>query len=103
MFQCVIVYVITWTLKTPHGDEPVTSLACWKRASVLLRSPWRRVTFGDRLASLWAEGEVLSRVTARSLKSAFLERRARMAAPPCLPVAPVMRRERDMVYMYQAE
>lgn len=51
----------------------------------------------DLAASLCAEAEVASRVTARILKSALRARRALMTLPPCFPVAPVMRRARDIL------
>lgn len=53
--------------------------------------------FGDFAASLFAEAEAASRVTAKILKSALRARRALMTLPPCFPVAPVIRRARDIL------
>lgn len=59
---------------------------------------------GDLADRRWAEGEVVSRVTARMVKGGWEEeeeelrsRRASITAPPCLPVAPVMRRALDIL------
>ena len=46
---------------------------------------------GDLVASFCALAELLSRVTARIVKSEGWARRASITAPPCLPVAPVTR------------
>lgn len=74
----------------------VAFLAFLKMASVSSRFPWTSVTLGDAAASFFAPGEVVSLVTARILKSAFLARRDVMTLPPCLPVAPVISSARDM-------
>jgi len=47
---------------------------------------------GDLAASFCALAELVSRVTARIVKSEDWVRRASITAPPCLPVAPVMGR-----------
>src|SRR5271154_2722974 len=58
-----------------------------------LKSPWTRETLGLE-ASFWAAGEEGFRVRARIEKGGLAgeSRRALTTAPPCLPVAPVMRR-----------
>jgi hypothetical protein len=53
----------------------------------------------DLVASLWADGELVSRVTAKMWKSDLAANKARMTAPPCLPVAPVIRI--DLLMMYE--
>lgn len=55
---------------------------------------------GDRAASFLALAVLASRVTARRVKEEAelgLDRMASITEPPCLPVAPVMRRTFDMI------
>ena len=61
-----------------------------------LKLPSIKVTLGDFAASALAEAEVVLRVKARMLKEEAdgEARRDVMRAPPCLPVAPVIRRVR---------
>lgn len=61
-----------------------------KMGAGFMESPWTRVTLGLE-ASFWAEGEEVLRVRARISKGAEEAMRASITAPPCLPVAPVMR------------
>ena len=58
------------------------------------RSPSRIWMFEERLERARADGDCALRVTARMLKDGGEgeERRISIAARPCLPVAPVMRR-----------
>ena len=60
-------------------------------AAGLSRLPWINVILGDFWARFFAEVDLMSRVTARRLKGAFLARRLLITEPPCLPVAPVTR------------
>lgn len=50
----------------------------------------------DLAANFFAEGDETSRVRARILKSAWAASNAAITEPPCLPVAPVTRRVRDI-------
>src|SRR4051794_34939661 len=83
-----------WTEYTPQtGWSELRRLASLRSAGTSLRSPWTSWIL-PREARRLAEAEVVSRVRARILNwlpSLSRSRRASMAAPPCLPVAPVMR------------
>lgn len=65
-----------------------------KRPGTSSRLPWQSLMAGERAARDCAEAEVESRVTPRMVKEGAVgeDRRARITAPPCWPVAPVMRR-----------
>lgn len=77
------------------------ALAFAKREGMSFRSPWISLMVGLLEVRAVAEAEVGLRVTARIVMSSVLEvgdsRRASMVAPPCLPVAPVMRRPLDIL------
>lgn len=88
----------TWTLKTPQIGWEVMFLVDLKMALQSFRSPLTILTLGDFCSNFWAEAESGDRVTATIVKFSARDEasRALMVAPPCLPVAPVMRRTLDM-------
>lgn len=64
-----------------------------------LRSPVTSLMAGDLFCKAVADAEDGLRVTARMVKSELCDgelMRASMVAPPCLPVAPVIRMPLDM-------
>lgn len=74
-----------------------------KMAGTSAKSPVTSLMEGDFFCSAVAEAEVGLRVTARIVKSVMWEgeaMRASMVAPPCWPVAPVMRRALDIVVVW---
>ena len=70
-------------------------------AGTLERLPWIREIEGDLEAKRREEAEVGERVRAYIFvvegEKAGEERRAEMTEPPCFPVAPVIKREVDML------
>jgi hypothetical protein len=87
------------TAKTPWMGFWISSAAA-KMAGTSLKSPAMSLMEGDLACKAVAEAEVGLRVTARIVKEEEWEgelMRASMVAPPCWPVAPVMRRALDIV------
>ena len=86
------------------AKRPQIGVGSWaKRAVGLDTFAWMTVTFGIA-ASRFADGLAALRVTAKISKDGLfemddLEFRAEMRAPPCFPVAPVIRRRRVMVVL----
>lgn len=55
------------------------------------KSPCTSLILGDSAVNFWAAADEVFRVTARISNGALRERRLLITAPPCFPVAPVMR------------
>lgn len=84
-------------LYTPQIEPGIVFLAFAKMAGASFRSPWTSKIFGDVFLSSCAAGELGFRVTARIVKSDLACNRLFTTAPPCFPVAPVIRTARDML------
>jgi hypothetical protein len=86
----------TWMLKTPQRGCLVSS-AFWNTAGTLLRSP--SMTATPRSFSFIAAGEFGLLLNANSLTedASGDASNALIKAPPCRPVAPVTRIDRDIV------
>jgi hypothetical protein len=88
---------LTCTLNTPQIGALEADLACWKISLMLLKSPVTSLIFGDFWRSLCADADWALRVRARISNGAFALTSALMTAPPCLPVAPVIRSAREAI------
>lgn len=61
--------------------------------------PVTSLILGDCFTSLLAEADCASRVRATMLKGALAFNIELISDPPCLPVAPVIRRARDVIVL----